>query len=403
MHSASAACAFEQAARLTFPILGHLEHTVSRDWKKVELRVAAPGLFSVNVLWSIAYFAAGCCIYLWLMSRFFIDMADSRLKFPVILALTAVTTLMPAAAGWFIEGPMRPVFPVVVLTGAAVIEAHRLYVRRRHRGVRPWHSTHPGVAWMKPFTTQDLAVTQYRVEVATWRGPRIRVAHLSDFHANRSLSAAFYRDAVLKAVELEPDFLFITGDFISKIHNLPILESVLPAAAGVPRRIAVLGNHDYWTEPSQVAALLRTSGFDVLENDHRVFELAAGRVVVSGCDDPWGPGRWTKPASSADDLVLVLSHTPDNIYRLARAGAHAVFSGHLHAGQFRVPGFGALAMPSMYGRRYDHGHFCVEGTHLFVSAGIGAHFPPVRVYCPPDLFVIDINAPALSLAGERAF
>ena len=35
-------------------------------------------------------------------------------------------------------------------------------------------------------------------------------------------------------------------------------------------------------------------------------------------------------------------------------------------------------------------HFIVDGTHLFVAAGIGAANPPLRVYCRPDIFVVDI-------------
>ena len=37
----------------------------------------------------------------------------------------------------------------------------------------------------------------------------------------------------------------------------------------------------------------------------------------------------------------------------------------------------------------EEGHFVVEGTHLFVSAGIGADAPALRVWCPPEIFVVD--------------
>jgi uncharacterized protein len=68
-----------------------------------------------------------------------------------------------------------------------------------------------------------------------------------------------------------------------------------------------------------------------------------------------------------------------------------VFAGHYHAGQYRLPWLGALVVPSTYGRRFDHGHFVVSNTHLFVSAGIGATDPPRRIYCQPDLFIVDIK------------
>jgi predicted MPP superfamily phosphohydrolase len=88
--------------------------------------------------------------------------------------------------------------------------------------------------------------------------------------------------------------------------------------------------------------------------------------------------------------TLVLSHTPDNVYALAEQGATAVFAGHTHGGQMRVPWLGPLIVPSRYGRRFDRGHFDVEGTHLYVSAGVGADAPPLRLWCPPDLVVVDL-------------
>jgi predicted MPP superfamily phosphohydrolase len=91
------------------------------------------------------------------------------------------------------------------------------------------------------------------------------------------------------------------------------------------------------------------------------------------------------------ERVLVLSHTPDNIYAL-RGRAKVVFSGHTHGGQWRIPGVGALVVPSKFGRRFDRGHFSVDGTELFVSAGLGADFPPVRVYCQPELLVVDLES-----------
>ncbi len=89
-------------------------------------------------------------------------------------------------------------------------------------------------------------------------------------------------------------------------------------------------------------------------------------------------------------LHVVLSHTPDTRYRLSACSADLMFSGHYHAGQIRAPMFGPIVVPSIYGRRFDHGHFVVNGTHLFVASGIGAANPPVRIYCQPDIFVVDL-------------
>jgi predicted MPP superfamily phosphohydrolase len=40
---------------------------------------------------------------------------------------------------------------------------------------------------------------------------------------------------------------------------------------------------------------------------------------------------------------------------------------------------------------FDEGHFRVEGADLFVSAGVGADDPPLRLYCQPEIFVVDLS------------
>jgi predicted MPP superfamily phosphohydrolase len=50
-------------------------------------------------------------------------------------------------------------------------------------------------------------------------------------------------------------------------------------------------------------------------------------------------------------------------------------------------------VPSVYGRRFDQGHFRVGASDLFVSTGVGADTPPLRLYCPPDLLVVDFVKP----------
>jgi uncharacterized protein len=79
------------------------------------------------------------------------------------------------------------------------------------------------------------------------------------------------------------------------------------------------------------------------------------------------------------------------VFSYSRMGAAAMFTGHYHGGQFRLPFLGALVVPSTHGRRFDRGHFKVGPTHLFVSAGMGCAAPAYRIYCPPDFYVVDLE------------
>ena len=188
-----------------------------------------------------------------------------------------------------------------------------------------------------------------------------------------------------RVAEARPDLLFFTGDFVTDPQFVGLLPGVLSLARGRLGTFGILGNHDYWADPAAVTAAVTAAGVTLLGDAHvRVPAGNGHHVLVAGCEAPWSPGLWQPPAPAPGELALMLTHTPDNIYRLSRSGYAAVFAGHYHAGQIRLPLLGPLVVPSRYGRRFDHGHFVVNGTHLFVTAGVGSAEPPMRIYCQPE-------------------
>ena len=215
--------------------------------------------------------------------------------------------------------------------------------------------------------------------------------HISDFHVTERLPYDYYRGVVERAAAASPDLVFVTGDFLVTNTSLPALRDVLQGLSGRCGAFATLGNHDYWTGPDAIRDAVQEAGLDLVGNETRRVGIGGHSVLVSGCEDPWAPTSWEPPVAQEGEPLLVLSHTADNIYRISRAGAAAAFAGHYHDGQFKLPLIGALVIPSIYGRRFHHGHFVIGETHLFVSAGIGVAGPAHRVYCRPDLFVIDFR------------
>jgi predicted MPP superfamily phosphohydrolase len=154
-------------------------------------------------------------------------------------------------------------------------------------------------------------------------------------------------------------------------------------------KFGVLGNHDHWAGAERVAARVAEGGVRLLGNSVCTLPLpGGGELMLGGCEDPWGRPRWRAPDAQGRPL-MILAHTADNVWKLARCGALAVFAGHYHAGQGRLPWIGSVLVPSRYGRLFDHGHFTVGQTHLFVTAGVGCASPPVRIYCQPDITAVD--------------
>jgi predicted MPP superfamily phosphohydrolase len=163
--------------------------------------------------------------------------------------------------------------------------------------------------------------------------------------------------------------------------------------------VASLGNHDYWSDPDAINCVLKDQSIPRLNGSGVEMSFEGEKFKVYADDRPWGLGLSAKSGGFDAPPSMVLSHSPDNIFQLIKMpSCRAVFSGHVHAGQFRFPlpwsGLStSLVLPSAHGRRLDHGHFIFEGNndnlvHLFVSAGVGAAEPPLRIYCPPEMLVV---------------
>ncbi len=352
-------------------------------------------LITEKILAVFVFWAAGSGLFFYVLNRWVLMLKDYRAKTPLLLL--ALALLYGGGAWWGWRAGFSPYFwcALALLVVLVISELRRLRLRRTLAGAPPVWQENVAEPLLQPFTTTTLAIRHYEIRTPHWRGPRLRIAHVTDLHVNDMLPDSHYRLVMERVKQTEPDLLFYTGDFVcEKFECADRLPSLLGDVHGRLGTFAILGNHDLWADVPRLMTGLRAAGIQTLANGFQTLETAGGRLALWGCEDPWGPTPWTPPPRRDDELVLALSHTGDNIYRLARAGADAVFSGHYHAGQWRLPVIGPLMVPSRFGRRFDHGHFVVNGAHLFASAGIGLTRIPFRLYCRPDFFVVDV------LSGE---
>jgi predicted MPP superfamily phosphohydrolase len=282
----------------------------------------------------------------------------------------------------------------VILAVFGLGEAHRAWLRSTYG------ATSTDVSLWDPVTTTDLELRRFTLELEPLGPRRLRIVALSDLHVFDGTEPEFIERVHASIRTLDPDLVFMTGDYISRADRLPALAHWLE---GLPKArhgaYAVLGNHDFWTDRADdVRETLVDAGVSVLAGTCASVAVAdAPPLRVCGTEEPWGPSLSRPLENGAVLATFVLSHTPDNAYALAEQGATAVFAGHTHGGQARIPFLGPLIIPSRYGRRFDQGHFLVDGTHLYVSAGVGADAPNLRLWCPPDLVVVDLvgsSAPA---------
>ena len=235
-----------------------------------------------------------------------------------------------------------------------------------------------------------------------------RIAQLSDIHLDEYTEPFFLSDAVRDVNRLNPDVVFLTGDFVT--HGILPRRLAVGAAwqcANVlnqiqcPRRYAVLGNHDVLIGPQDIIAALTTNGITVLINDHLPIERAGARFWLAGLDDPFvgtPDPELAVPASIRSlphEPIVLLCHAPDYVDDLLTSPAgHAVslvLAGHTHGGQIRAPLIGPLILPPL-GRKYVKGWFRFGSLQLYVNRGLGTVGVPVRFNCPPEIALLTLRS-----------
>jgi len=235
----------------------------------------------------------------------------------------------------------------------------------------------------------------------------LRIAQISDIHMDEFTEPFFLRHVVHKINLLNPDAVFLTGDFVTDGigHRHFAVGSAWQCAAILkelecPQVYAVLGNHDVIIGAKKVTEALTASGITVLRNAYLPMERSGGRIWLAGLDDPLeghpNP-ELAIPASirnQPDEPVVLLCHAPDYADRLmAHPAGQAVdlmLSGHTHGGQICLPFLGALALP-LWGKKYVEGFFRLGGLQLYVNRGIGTVGLPFRLNCPPELTLLTLR------------
>ena len=235
-----------------------------------------------------------------------------------------------------------------------------------------------------------------------------RIVQISDIHMDEFTEPFFLREAVRRVNGLNPDAVFLTGDFVTDgiapkkfaVGSAWQCGGLLDALV-CRRRYAVLGNHDVMIGAAPVSEALTAHGITVLRNSYLPLDRQGGRIWLAGLADPvqgLPNPEVTIPASIRNiprEPIVLLCHAPDyvdHLLRLSSGQAVALMlSGHTHGGQVRLPLIGPLALPEL-GRKYVEGWFRLGQLQLHVNRGLGSVGVPFRLNCPPELSLITLRA-----------
>lgn len=235
----------------------------------------------------------------------------------------------------------------------------------------------------------------------------IRIAQMSDIHMDEFTEPYFLRMAIEKINSLHPDFVLLTGDFVSNgISSTKFSIGAgwqcanLLTAIECERVYAILGNHDVLVSAKDISAALRANGIQVLRNACLPLDRAGARVWLAGLDDPVEGHPDPDLAipeyirNVPDEPIILMCHAPDYVDELLLSSAgkavDLMLSGHTHGGQVRVPFVGAIALPIL-GKKYVEGWFPLGRMQLYVNRGVGTVGLPFRFDCPPEISLLTLR------------
>jgi predicted MPP superfamily phosphohydrolase len=243
----------------------------------------------------------------------------------------------------------------------------------------------------------QLRLLRHRLALLPPGTPPLRLAFASDLHVGPTTPPSLLARAFDLLADEAPDVLLLGGDYVfleaspARVAEIVRLVSRVPAR----RKIAVLGNHDLWTNHAAIEDGLRAAGVEVLINQSTLLDAPWSRVRVACLDEPWTGEPDAASALSGrrpHEILIVLCHAPDGLTFLSPGDAALFVCGHTHGGHVALPSGPIVVPPGPLSRRYPSGRYDIDGTRLFVSRGIGNTEAPFRLYAPPDVSLFELEA-----------
>lgn len=223
----------------------------------------------------------------------------------------------------------------------------------------------------------------------------VRLAMLTDLHADRYKQAPFFREVVERTNALQADAVVITGDF--EDGSLRDLGPALHPLSGLRSRwgtFAVHGNHDYFSGHAAWERYLSSLGIRFLNNEWVL--PGNGQLVLAGVPDlAAGRDNGTPPnlrkslaGAPQHKAIVLLCHQPKLAQTAAEYGVDLQLSGHTHGGH--APGVKQLIarfndglVQGLY-RRGDMQVYVSNGTSLWSGF-------PLRLFTPAEITLIHLQ------------
>jgi len=245
---------------------------------------------------------------------------------------------------------------------------------------------------------------EYEVEVPDALSG-LRILMLSDLHCNPLICN---NGTVLRRLKDErPNVILLAGDMISKYGKkanervpafLKKLTEIAPVVYGFGNHEEVLRS-DFPDAFESYRKQVEEMGIHFPDNETVSLVLQGKKIDFAGLtlkhEYYFKKKRQALPAEATEELqiadpesTVLLAHFPDHFPAYAKL-APLVVSGHNHGGIIRLPVVGGVISPQLYLPPYTRGCYSEEDSTMVVSAGIGSHSLPARLFNRVEYCVIN--------------
>lgn len=226
----------------------------------------------------------------------------------------------------------------------------------------------------------------------------IKAVHITDMHLGTYWGKKHLGQMLDKVIDINPDIIFDTGDFFeSKVHFTEDYELLKSFKNLKIPYYFVHGNHDEYVGIDEVVKRLKAVGVTVLQNEVAYF----GELQIIGLNNmKEDENAYDMHTKSGDETIksslskllidenrptIALHHRPTGVSYMEEKNVDLLLSGHTHGGQqFPTTLIQELILP------YNKGLYQYEDMSVYVSPGVGALLPYVRIGTNSELTLIKL-------------
>lgn len=263
---------------------------------------------------------------------------------------------------------------------------------------------------MKKFIRKEYVICSSKIRQAEQSPVMVMISdlHNTEFGNNN--------DHLLREIELlQPDGILIGGDLIvgKKGHSVKMASQLIHRLSSVAPIFYAMGNHEsrMQNKPDEMGEeyrayeqVLKEENVIVLDNACASIEIKGTKFSIHGLSLPKKYYKKNKRETlfgsevkefigepDKDAYEILLAHNPRYAPAYFEWGADLILSGHYHGGMVRLGNHGVISPYFTLFPKYCYGRFDREQQTMLVSAGMGEHTIPFRMFNPRELLVLRFN------------